>query len=157
MIVVADTTPLNYLILIDEVELLPALFGHVLIPSAVFEELSNVRTPSKVRRWMEHLPEWLEVRNVSTITNPLLNNLDPGEREAIQLALDLSIQIVLIDEAEGRHVAEMLHLQVRGTLGILARGAELGKTDLRLVFDKLQQTSFRLSPSVRDAFLKRIP
>ena len=52
MIVVADTSPLNYLVLIDEVDLLPALFGEVLIPQAVFQELKHPKTPAKVQQWI---------------------------------------------------------------------------------------------------------
>jgi len=155
MIVVADTTPLNYLILIDEVNLLHVLFGQVLLPQAAFEELQHSKTPLKVRQWMAHLPAWLEVRTVASAASPALMNLDLGEREAIQLALELGVKTVLIDEAEGRQAAEALHLEVRGTLGILERGSKLGKTDFRQALSKLEQTQFRLSPTVRTAFLKR--
>lgn len=155
MIVVADTTPLHYLILIHEANLLPVLFEHVLLPLAAFEELQHTRTPPKVREWMAHPPTWFEVRTVAAITSPALMSLDPGEREAIQLALDLGISTVLMDEAEGRQVAQALHLEVRGTLGILERAAKLGKVDLRLALSALQQTSFRMSPALRTAFLKR--
>jgi len=41
MIVVADTSPVNYLVLIDEIDLLPIIFGKVLIPEAVMEELQH--------------------------------------------------------------------------------------------------------------------
>jgi predicted nucleic acid-binding protein len=51
MIVVADTSPVNYLVLIDEIELLPFLFGHVLLPRAVFQELQHSKTPEKMRQW----------------------------------------------------------------------------------------------------------
>jgi predicted nucleic acid-binding protein len=157
MIVVADTTPLNYLILIDEIDLLRVLFGQVLLPRAAFQELQHARTPAKVREWMVRSPDWLEVRTVASSPYPLLASLDPGEREAIQLALELGIGTILMDEAEGRHLAESLHLQVRGTLGILERAANLGKLDLRAALDKLQQTNFRLSPSILAAFLERNP
>jgi predicted nucleic acid-binding protein len=83
--------------------------------------------------------------------------LDLGEREAIQLALERGISTVLIDEAEGRRQAERLHLEVRGTLGILERGAKLGKSDLRRALSKLEQTNFRISPTVRAALLTRNP
>jgi predicted nucleic acid-binding protein len=52
-------------------------------------------------------------------------------------------------------MAEKFHLEVRGTLGILERGARLGLLDFRAALTKLERTSFRLSPAVRDAFLKR--
>ena len=155
MIVVADTSPLNYLVLIDEVHLLPDLFGQVTLPNAVFQELHHERTPAKVREWIVHLPEWLEVRSVISSPSQLVMRFDPGEREAIQLALEINADIVLIDESEGRQIAEQLHLEVRGTLGVLERGARLGKIDFRLALKKLEETKFRVSPAVREAFLQR--
>ena len=80
-----------------------------------------------------------------------------GERETIQLALELVVSTVLIDEADGRRQAEKLYLEVRGTLGILERGARLGMIDFRQALSKLDQTSFRMSPAVRAAFLERNP
>jgi predicted nucleic acid-binding protein len=154
MIVVADTSPLNYLLLIDEIDLLPTIFGQVLLPHAVFQELRHPKTSTRVRQWVAHLPAWLEVHTVASAANPALMGLDVGEREAIQLALELGVSTVLIDEAEGRHWAERLH---RGTLGILERGANLGKINLRQALSKLEQTNFRVSPAVRAALLKRNP
>jgi predicted nucleic acid-binding protein len=155
MIVVADTSPLNYLILVEEIDLLPVIFGQVLLPTTVFQELQHPKTSWKVREWIAHLPAWVEVRPVGPVTNPTLLTLDPGERDAIGLALALGIGTVLMDEADGRHEAERLHLEVRGTLGILERGARLGKINFREALQKLEQTNFRISPAVRTAFLKR--
>ena len=157
MIVVADTSPLNYLVLIDEVDLLPALFGEVLIPQAVFQELKHPKTPAKVQQWISHFPAWLEVRTVASVPSPALMKLDVGEREAFQLALELGISTVLLDETDGRQEAENLHLEVRGTLGILERGAKLGKINFRQALSKLEQSNFRISPTVRAAFLERNP
>ena len=64
-LVIADTGPVNYLILIGHVELLPALFDRVVLPDAVQRELTSVKAPSIVRQWMEALPVWLEVRECS--------------------------------------------------------------------------------------------
>ena len=157
MIVVADTSPLNYLLLIDEIELLPTIFGQVLLPRAVFQELQHPRASPTVRQWVAHLPAWLEVRTVTSATDRTLMGLDVGEREAIQLALELGVSTVLIDDADGRRQAERLHLEVRGTLGILERAAHLGKINLRQALSKLEQTNFRVSPAVRAALLKRNP
>ena len=81
--------------------------------------------------------------------------LDIGEREAIQLALKLGVSIVLMDEAEGRQMAEAFHLEVRGTLGILERAAQLGMINFREAVSKLDQTNFRISPAIRETFLRR--
>ncbi len=55
MIVVADTTPLNYLVVIGHVDLLPALFGQVLIPTAVWNELQDILREG-ARRKLLNLP-----------------------------------------------------------------------------------------------------
>jgi predicted nucleic acid-binding protein len=62
MIVIADASPLNYLVLINEVHILPKLYGRVLIPPGVWAELQQERTPEPVRQWAAKPPEWLEVR-----------------------------------------------------------------------------------------------
>jgi predicted nucleic acid-binding protein len=155
MIVVADTSPINYLVLIKEIDLLPALFGRVLVPEAVFQELRHPKSPTEVTGWISRPPAWLEVRLVSSVVAPELMQLDVGEREAIQLALESGADALLMDETEGRRVAESLRLQVRGTLGILERAAKLKLIDFSAALDKLDQTSFRVSPTVREAFLRR--
>jgi predicted nucleic acid-binding protein len=50
MVVIADTTPINYLVLIGEQELLPTLFGQIIIPEAVFRELHAAVTPQPVQQ-----------------------------------------------------------------------------------------------------------
>jgi len=155
MIVVADTSPINYLVLIKEIDLLPSLFGRVLLPDSVFLELKHPKSPSEVRDWISRPPAWLEVRMVNAVATPQLMQLDVGERQAIQLALECGADALLMDETEGRQIAESLRLQVRGTLGILERAAKLKLVDFRDVLTRLDQTSFRVSPTVRKAFLSR--
>src|SRR4051812_9445562 len=62
MIVVADTSPLCYLVLVDQIEVLASLFGQVVIPPAVLQELGHPRTPAPVQKWAASPPSWLEVR-----------------------------------------------------------------------------------------------
>jgi len=62
VIVVSDATPVRYLILIDHMDVLPRLFGRVLVPPAVVAELSRTNTPPRVRDWVQSPPGWLEVR-----------------------------------------------------------------------------------------------
>ena len=85
--IIADTSPLNYLILIDAVEILPALFQEVVVPGAVERELLAPGASEKVRKWMENAPNWLYVRKVNEIDKSI--NLGTGETEAISLAVEL--------------------------------------------------------------------
>src|SRR5271163_4072831 len=154
MIVVADTSPLNYLVLLDEIELLSALYERVLIPQEVHLELLRAQAPQSVRAWASSLPGWCEVRLPSFLSDATLSELDAGERDAIQLALDTGIDTLLMDESEGRREALRRRLRVTGTLAILENAAQRGLIDFRTTLQRLEQTNFRLSAKVRDEFLK---
>lgn len=86
MIVVADTSPIHYLVLVGHIDVLHKLYGQVLIPGAVSRELQAVSTPAAVKAWITTAHEWIEVRTVAGPDEPALTDLDPGEREAITLA-----------------------------------------------------------------------
>ncbi len=81
MTVVSDTSPINYLVLIDCVHVLPDLFERVVVPQAVRDELLAVGAPDKVKDWAANPPAWFEIQQVGAV-DPLLNRLGEGEREA---------------------------------------------------------------------------
>lgn len=147
MIIVSDTTPLNYLVLIDEVEILERLFGRVFIPPAVFAEFHNEGTPDKVREWADSNPSWLEVKSASDSFIRQVKNLGAGEREAIALALELNAQALLIDERKGTKEARQKSIPVLGTLAILEKAAENGLLDFTSALHSLQQTNYRFPPT----------
>jgi len=157
MFVVADTTPLNYLILIEQIELLPELYERVVIPHAVLVELHHAGTPSPVRAWASNLPSWCEVREPTSTPDAILNLLDAGERDAIQLALDMGFNTLLMDEMKGRREAQRRSLKVVGTLAILEEGAQSGWIDFRTCLNRLEGAGFRLSGHLRTQFLMRNP
>ena len=126
MIVIADTTPINYLVLIGEQELLPALFGQIIIPEAVFRELHAAVTPQPVQQWLANIPQWLEIRKLTAAPDASLSHLDEGEREAIQLGEELAADLLLVDEKAARREAAKRNLATSGTLGVLDRAAEKG-------------------------------
>lgn len=148
MIVIADTTPVNYLVLIDAADLLPRLFGQVLIPPAVFTELKDPETPSPVRAWLANAPAWLQVQTLRSRPDPELDHLDAGEREAIALAEELKADQLLVDEIDARKEAARRKLSFIGTLGILRRAAQLDLIDLPSTLARLQQTTFYVGPEV---------
>src|SRR5215469_3608238 len=130
-IVISDTSPLRYLILLGLPDLLPALYKEVLIPEAVADELKQHSTPDSVRHWAAHRPAWLQVVPLTARpANVALSDLDPGEHDAILLALHLKADLVLMDDREGVEEARRLGLSVTGTLGILDRAAEHGLIEL---------------------------
>ena len=82
MIVVADASPLNYLIQIESDGILQSLFGRVFIPTAVMEELRDARAPKQIKSWVADFPGWLDQRE-------LLNSLVYYE---VSLSIHLSFQ-----------------------------------------------------------------
>ena len=155
MIVVSDTSPLNYLILIDYQEVLPTLFGQIIIPQAVLNELQHAKTPDKIKSWIAAKPAWLEARNVSVSPNNKLENLDNGEREAIFLAEEHGADALLIDEKDGRREAARLGFITIGTLSVLDRAAETGLISFVEAIDRLRKTPFREPKQIVEALLKK--
>jgi predicted nucleic acid-binding protein len=146
MIVISDTTPLNYLVLIGQEVILLKLFGRVVIPQAVFDELQAGGASTKVRNWSQNLPVWVEVKQTGlTTANAALDILDAGEKEAILLAQELSADLLLVDDRQARLAAHSLGIAITGTLGILDRAAREGLIDLKTVVEELQKTSFHIS------------
>ena len=117
MIVVSDTSPLNYLVLIDLQHILPELFERILIPEAVRQELQSAAAPDAIKRFLATAPDWLATHRVVEM-DPGLRQLDPGEREAIALALSVSAGLLLVDEKRGREAARERGLAVAGTLSM---------------------------------------
>lgn len=152
MIVVADTTPINYLILIEQIDLLKTLYRRVALPTSVERELLHRRSPMAVREWMRRPPAWLEVLTPRPTSDLSLLNLDAGERDSIVLAEETGADLLIVDELKGRRVAEGRGLAVIGTLGVLRDAAALGLIDLACALDLLSKTSFHLSPAI----LKRL-
>ena len=156
-VVVADTSPINYLLLIDCVDLLRELYTRIIIPDEVFSELTEPGTPPQVTAWTRTQPTWIELRTASIGDALSLQarepNLDPGEIAAIQLALAEQDSLLLIDEAAGRAVASRLGVANTGTLGILLAGAREGMIDLKTSLIRLQQTNFRVSQALIDKLL----
>ncbi len=156
MIVIADTSPLNYLVLIGEAEILHRLYGSVIIPEAVWRELQHPQTPSAVLEWITHRPRWLEVEQTSSPPDAGLRLLAEGERQAITLAQEHGAEaLLLIDEGKGRREAKRLNLRITGTLGVLNDAAVRGWVDLPSAFERLRRTTFRVSPSFLQSLLDR--
>lgn len=157
MIVVADTSPINYFVQIGCESVLPSLYQRVLIPPSVLDELGHPDAPKVVAKWLLKLPRWIEVRRTVALPDAALAELDPGEREAIQLAQEQRADLLLIDERRGRLEAKRRGLTTTGTLGVLVAAARNGLLDAAAAYQQLAaNTNFRCSPEVQEDFLQRV-
>jgi predicted nucleic acid-binding protein len=124
---VSNTTPLRYLIAIEQDDLRGQSFERVFVPAPVYEELTETRTPETVRHRVSSLLAWLEVRTVQeTQTSTFPVTLHRGEREAILLTEALRADVLLIDEQIGRTIALRRNLPLSGPLGVLERADRMG-------------------------------
>jgi predicted nucleic acid-binding protein len=154
-LVIADTGPVNYLILIGCIQLLPRLFEKVMLPGAVCRELSNPGAPQEVRNWIAKPPCWLEIREPDPIGLAAVSGLDEGESAAIALASVLNADLLLIDDREGVQAARAIGLEVTGTLGVLDIAADRGLVDFSQVVRQLERTNFRRPRALLDALPKK--
>jgi len=154
MIVVADTSPLIGLVKIGHVDVLPRLYGPVVIPPEVAAELTDAKRPAEVRAFINSSPAWLSIRAPGRLE--AIDDIDIGERAAISLALEIGADVLLIDETRGRAAAMALHIRTVRMAAVLYDAANAGVLpDLRAAFDKLRATNFRVPADVLDELLKR--
>jgi len=154
MIVVSDTSPLKYLILIGAIDVLPKLFGEVFVPLAVIRELQHPRTPAPVKQWVDAVPEWLRIQE-PTVESPIAAGIDPGEAQAIALALQLRADALLIDEKLGRRIPKEHGFATLGTVTVLELAADRDLLDLRIAFESLKRTTFHITSELLKAALDR--
>jgi len=156
-LVIADTGPLNYLILIGHIDLLPVLFERVVLPTTVQTELASQKAPLFVRHWIANRPAWVEVREapLSQVEDAWLKGIDAGEKAAIQLAASLHADLLLMDDRKGVNAAQGKGLRVTGTLGILDLAAERGLADFAQAVERLRRTNFRVPRDLLDALLEK--
>jgi predicted nucleic acid-binding protein len=143
MIVVADSSPLHYLILVGEADLLRQLYGDVTVPDAVAAELTRPASPPIVATWVSAPPSWVTVKTVAPEEIASIpETLDLGERAAIALAETMRADLLLIDETAGRTEARRRHIRVTGTLGVLRAAAEMNLVEVPDLLIRLEATNF---------------
>jgi len=158
MIVISNTSPLRYLIAIKRADLVSNIFNHVVIPRGVHAELTHSSSPEIVRTWMAHAPNWLETQELGRSPEAqFVRVLDQGEAEAIQLAVDLNADYLLIDERRGRQIATARGIPVIGTLGILIESYRRRHIENPSdVLTELRAARFRISSRLAREFEEQI-
>ena len=162
MIVVSDTTPLISLLKISRLDLLEKLFGEVLIPSAVFNELTTDERfqleANQIRQ--EKFIVVKEVNNLESVSIlKRATGLDQGESEAIVLTDELNAELLLMDEAKGRNVSSQMGLQIMGTIGILRASYEeneLTSNEVKECIDSLQRAGRHIGQRHYHILLSRL-
>lgn len=153
MIVVSDASPLIALGRIGRLDLLQEIFGSLLVPDAVWEEVV-VSGMQKLGADAVEVATWISRQSVTDrdLVNLLRHDLGAGEAEAIVLARECNADFLLIDEKLGRSAAKSLGLNVVGLVGVLIEARERGLiTDAGSLMDRLHnEAGFWISEELRN-------
>ncbi|NJN88019.1 MAG: DUF3368 domain-containing protein [Leptolyngbyaceae cyanobacterium SL_7_1] len=148
MTIVSNTSPISNLAKVGQLHLMQQLYGAILIPRAVYEELLDDRAGETVITAVQSAL-WLEIRPVQNqkLVNELRNRVNLGEAEAIALAIEVKATRLLIDERLGRQSATDLGSKITGVLGmlLLAKRQNLITAIKPIMDDLIAQASFRIS------------
>jgi len=159
VIVVSNTSPIMNLAAIGQLGILERLYGKVLIPEAVLQELSAVGSKQVDTSEIQGLL-WIEKQDVSnrSLVDSLLLELGAGEAEAIVLAMEVKAALLLVDERRGRKVASRLGLKYIGLLGVLVEAKREGLiAELKPILDDLiVKAGFWVSSRLYNRFLKEV-
>lgn len=154
MTVISDTTPIISLIKINRIDLLERLFGEVLIPNAVFHELTTNTLYSDEVQIIKasSFMKTISIKNHKSLEIlQAISGLDDGESEAIILADELKSDVLIIDERKGRKVAQKMGITITGTIGILIQAHNekmISADEIKLYLDQLKNSNIRLSDSL---------
>ena len=159
MIVISDTSVINNLAAIHQLGLLQKLYGSIVIPQAVYDELTLpsfwVAGAIEVQSY-----DWIKVRSVSSssLLKSLQQELDIGESEAIVLAIELQAELILIDERRGRKIAEEWNIRYTGILGLLieAKGQGMISAVKPLLDSLINEAGFWIASSLYQRVLQEV-
>jgi hypothetical protein len=145
--VIVNTSPLQYLHQVGQLDLFPKLFGRIIVPEAVVAELAAGRRLGVSLPKPEAL-KWVDVRSPASPVGGLLSwDLGAGESAVLSLALEHSGSWVVMDDKLARQAAVHLNLPLLGTAGILLRAKHAGHLDkISPVLMLLTALEFRLTP-----------
>lgn len=154
--VVTNTSPVLYLHRVGRLDLLAALYGRVIVPSAVLEELREGLERGHDVPALDHEPWVVVARPIGNDLLRMVTALGPGERAAIALAAERAGSLLLLDDRLARRHAALLGIDLAGTLAVLLRAKEQGHlAAVRPVLDQLESAGFRLGERTRRLVLAR--
>lgn len=162
MIVISDTTPIISLLKANHLELLQKLYGNVLIPEAVYRELTENPAYSKETKTVKSLDflKTVPVENVKSV-NVLrsVTGLDAGESEALIMYDEQKADLLLMDEHKGRSVAKQLNVRYIGTVGILMLAYDkrlIQSSDVKMCLDMMLSNGIRLDKKLYNTVLTHV-
>ncbi|NET56144.1 MAG: DUF3368 domain-containing protein [Symploca sp. SIO2E6] len=155
--IIADSSPLIALAIIEQLELLPQLYQRILLPPAVWDEVTIQGAGLPGAKAVSQI-KWLEIQAPEPIIlEPLSILVDRGEAEAIALSQSIPDSTLLLDDAQARRVAGRLGIRLVGTLGILRRAKKAGLiTEIKVYIEQLRSNGIYIHSSLIEAVLRDV-
>ena len=162
-LIISDTTALIILAKINHLDLLTNIIDKVYVPKAVMREIQYKNDMVKVLIESSDFIEVQEINNQEINNQEILSdiqatNLDLGETEAITLALEMDLRLI-IDEKTGRKIAKQKGVKIIGLLGILETNFRLdliSYKELMYILEDFKRVNYRLSSVLERAFLENL-
>ena len=150
--VIANTTPLIALANIDRLELLHELYGTIIVPQAVVDEIISEPAKQRVRS-----ATWIKVEAIQDLSQKDIfrARLHAGEVEVMILAREQNADLVIMDDNAAKKTAKFLGLNVTGTLGILLKAKKEGYLEMvEPIMNELIRDGLFISDTVKGYVLK---
>lgn len=156
--VVVNTTPLIALSHVEQIDILKKLYGEIIIPEAVYRELS-VKTDSICKKTVDSSLDWIRVDKIKNQMAKAMykTHLHDGEVEVMILAKEIDADVVIIDDANAKRHAKYLELPVTGTLGVLIKAKQECYIDeLKPILQRMVENGIYVSQGLIELCLKQV-
>ena len=156
--VIVNSTPLIALCHVNQLNILKELYGEVIIPSAVYDEIS-VKKDSVCKKIVDESLEWIHVQKIQNVMAKAMfkSQLHDGEVEVMILAKEQNADVVIIDDQNAKKYAKYLELPVTGTLGILIKAKQVGYIpELKPLLDVMVQNGIYIKNSLIEHCLELV-
>lgn len=156
--VIVNSTPLIALCHVNQLKVLKQLYGEIIIPKAVYDEIS-VKEDSVCKKNVDESLDWIHVQEIQNQMAKTMfkSQLHDGEVEVMILAMEQQADVVVIDDQNAKKYAKYLELPVTGTLGVLMKAKQKGYlSELKPVLDVMVQNGIYIKPSLVELCLKQV-
>ena len=156
--VVVNTTPLIALSHVGRLDILKKLYGEIIIPEAVYIELS-VKKDSICKKTVDKSLDWIRVEKIKNQMAKVMykTQLHDGEVEVMILSKEIGADVVIIDDANAKKHAKYLELPVTGTLGVLIKAKQKGYVDeLKPILQQMIENNIYISQKLVELCLNQV-
>src|SRR3989344_1931333 len=162
--IISNSSPLMYLAKIKRLDLLKRLFKEIIIPEEVYNEVVVKGKQEKFTDafFIENALKdgWIKIKKVKKRKfERLLSEIDIGESAVINLAKETNADLILIDDASARTIAESIGLNVKGTLYVILlafKNKIINKKEAKSLVDELVFSEFRISSDIYAEIINKI-